>query len=102
MPKALDVPSRRTGLTLPHALNETLKRMAELQGKSKSGLILEFLVECEPAFNNLLLGLEAAQSNKNQAVKIVLDMQQQALSNLSDAMKDFNDNLEFDLGDKAE
>jgi hypothetical protein len=100
--KTLEIPSRRVGLTVPHALNETLQRLATLQGKSKSRIVLEFLQECEPAFEQIVSGLEAAQKNKSQALKITLQMQQQALSKLSDTMKDFNDNLEFDLGHKPE
>lgn len=100
MPKALAVPSRRVGLTVPHSLNETLKRIAELQGKSKSGLVLEFLLDCEPVFEELLAALEVVEKEKALPLQKMHAMQQRALSTLSETMKDFN--LQLDLGSKPE
>lgn len=100
--KTLEIPSRRVGLTVPHELNEKLQRLATLQGKSKSRVVLEFLQQCEPAFVQIADALEVVQNEKKVPIKQILEMQQKALSNLSEALGDFNDNLEFDLGDKPE
>ena len=52
----------RINLTVPQNLNETLARLAELQGRSRSAVVVDLLEAIHPPLMRTVATLEAAQA----------------------------------------
>lgn len=108
--KQLENPSVRVNLSVPHDLNQTLQRFATLQGKSKSGVVLDFLEELEPVFVQICEALESVQKTKQIPYEILntfvgdalekvgqMGSEIKNLKNTVDSAKKCPDTLEMDL-----
>lgn len=66
------MPSRkaRVALTMPDDINETLERLAELQGIPKTKLIIEMLEQYKPILDQVVDALEKIKADKENAPEI--------------------------------
>lgn len=108
--KQLENPSVRVNLSVPHALNQTLQRLATLQGTSKSGIVLEFLQEIEPALNQISDALEETKRTKQIPIEMLntfvgdvlekvgeMGAEMKNLKKVVETVKKCPDTLEMDL-----
>lgn len=64
----MEIRSRRVPLTVPHELDSILDRLMVLQGKKKTQIILELLMEFQPILGQVADALEAIQQKKDPAL----------------------------------
>ena len=60
----------RVALTVPPDLNDTLQRLADLQGVPKTKLIIEMLQEYKPVLDKVIDALERIEADKMNGVEI--------------------------------
>lgn len=60
----------RVALTVPPDLNDTLQRLADLQGVPKTKLIIEMLQEYKPVLEKVIDALERIEADKMNGAEI--------------------------------
>jgi len=63
----------RVALTVPKDLNDTLQRLADLQGVPKTKLIIDMLQEYKPVLDKVVDALERIEADKMNGVEIAKD-----------------------------
>lgn len=63
----------RVALTVPKDLNDTLQRLADLQGVPKTKLIIDMLQEYKPVLEKVIDALERIEADKMNGVEIAKD-----------------------------
>ena len=63
----------RVALTVPKDLNDTLQRLADLQGVPKTKLIIDMLQEYKPVLDKVIDALERIEADKMNGIEIAKD-----------------------------
>jgi hypothetical protein len=99
--KPLEIDSTRVNVTLPDALHTIIKRLAAVQGISKSRVILEFLQEVQKPLTDLAEALEIAKNEKRVPIEKLNALASRTIQNVGELghlMQKLNDdNMELPL-----
>lgn len=66
-------------LTLPVELDNTFKRLAELEGKPKTKVIVDYLSSIQPHAESLITAFEALKEKKANPVDVIQTLTQELL-----------------------